>query len=734
MSNFSQSEVLQWLFVRLAGLQGVSLDSLRLTAAVQSQSATPLRLSALGLICRALELPAPRAMMQPDRALLPLVCMHPQHGIGVIFDQRAPNGHWIVAFPSGDRDICTADLCGAGKVAQVRLRVAGVLKTGFRQALSRVLRLYRGALVEASLASVFIGLLALMTSLFSMQVYDRVIPTRGEHTLVVLGVGVMLTIAIELAMKFARSKLMDEVAAGLDARLSRHIFQRLLSVRLDQMPGSVGSLAAQIRGYEQVRSYYTASTLFALVDVPVALLFIVTVGVIGSPLVASVPLIACVVAVVLGIWQRKRIRQLALEGAQGTNLKTGLLVEAVEGAETIKAGSGGWKFLSRWIHVNEQAIDNDLRLRGATESLAYTAATLQQLSYVAVVVAGAWVVIAGDMTMGALIACSILSGRIMSPILALPGLLVQHAHAQAAMDGLEKLYDLQSDNEGLERSLTPAHMDGNFALTDVRFAYPGGPVALAVPRLVIKAGERVGVLGPIGAGKSTLLRLLAGLYRPLEGRVFVDGLDMALINRQNVSQEIGYLQQDHRLFQGTLRENLLIGMPDPGDDCIHRVIQRSGLINLVSSHPLGLELPILEGGRGLSGGQRQLVAFSRLLLSTTPILLLDEPTSSMDEEQERRCLAVLREEIHNNRKTVVIVTHKPCVLPLVDRLIVVIENQIVLDGPRDLVLSRLKQQQVRQAEDAHKVSAAALASVLSPARSAVKGEPSYAESQSHEQV
>lgn len=733
MSNLNRVEVLRWLFMRLAGLQGVGLDSLRLTAAVQSESATPLRISALGAVCRALELPPPREMTRPDRALLPLACMHLQHGLGVIVDQRAHNGCWVVAFPSGERDIPTADLCGVGKIAQVRLRATGALKTGFRRAVSRALRLYRGALVEASLASAFIGLLALMTSLFSMQVYDRVIPTRGEHTLVVLGVGVMLTIAIELVMKVARSKLMDEVASGLDARLSRHIFQRLLSVRLDQMPGSVGSLASQIRGYEQVRSYYTASTLFALVDVPVALLFIGVVGVIGSPLVAAVPLVACIVAVVLGVWQRKRIRQLAVEGAQSANLKTGLLVEAVEGAETIKAGSGGWKFLSRWIYVNEQAIGNDLRLRGAMDSLAYTAATLQQLSYVAVVVAGAWAVIAGSMTMGALIACSILSGRIMSPILTLPGLLVQHAHAQAAMDGLEKLYDLQSDNEGLERSLAPEKLDGNFDLTDVRFAYPGGPVAFSAPRLEIKAGERIGVLGPVGAGKSTLLRLLAGLYRPVEGRVFVDGLDMAHINRQSVSREIGYLQQDHRLFQGTLRENLLIGMPDPGDDLIRRVIQRSGLINLVASHPLGLELPILEGGRGLSGGQRQLVAFSRLLLSTTPILLLDEPTSSMDEEQERKCLAVLTEEIDDNRKTVVIVTHKPSVLPLVDRLIVVVGHQIVLDGPRDAVLSRLKQQQVRPPEGANKVFVASAAPGSLPANR-VANASANEQGRSHEHV
>ncbi|WP_252716986.1 ATP-binding cassette domain-containing protein [Herbaspirillum sp. B65] len=212
---------------------------------------------------------------------------------------------------------------------------------------------------------------------------------------------------------------------------------------------------------------------------------------------------------------------------------------------------------------------------------------------------------------------------------------------------------------------------------------------MTIDQLTIKAGERVAILGPIGAGKSTILRLLSGLYRPQQGRILLDGLDLSNINRLTLNQHIGYLQQDHRLFVGTLRENLLIGLPDPGDEVLRQVMERTGLLRLVSAHPKGLDLPIQEGGRGLSGGQRQLVAFTRLLLCRPDIFLLDEPTASMDEDLERHCLNVLNEEINGGR-TLVVVTHKPAFLPMVERVIVVVGNRIVLDGPRDAVLARLR--------------------------------------------
>jgi ATP-binding cassette subfamily C protein LapB len=539
------------------------------------------------------------------------------------------------------------------------------------------------------LASAFIGLLSLGTSLFSMQVYDRVIPVRSDYTLIILGVGVLIAILIELGMKFARSHVMDHIIVGLDQRLSREIFQRLLQLRVDQVPASVGSLSAQLRGYEQVRGFYTASTLFTLIDLPLAVVFLAIIMAIASPWLALVPLVFAVLALVLGLSIRRQIMWQAREGAAMSNMKTGLLVEAVEGIETIKAGSGGWKFLSRWINVNQMTIHNDLKMRRATESVGYVSATVQQISYALLVALGAVLVMHGDMTMGALIASSILSGRILAPVMAIPGLLVQHAHAQAALQGIERIYQLKTDHHGTPSPLAPTQIEGHFKLEDVTFAYGDNPPALSIGQWEVKPAERIAILGPIGAGKSTLLRILSGMYTPQAGRVLLDQLDLSHINRQVVCQHIGYLQQDHRLFQGSLRENLLIGMPDPGDEAILHAMKQTGMDRFVASHPRGLARQIAEGGKGLSGGQKQLVAFTRLVLCDPAVWLLDEPTASMDDDQERRCLSVLAQRAQQG-KTLVIVTHKPSLLPLVNRMVVMSGNGIVLDGARDQVLNELQ--------------------------------------------
>ena len=553
-----------------------------------------------------------------------------------------------------------------------------------------VVKTYRGELLEASLASLFIGILAFTTSLFSMQVYDRVIPTRSEYTLWVLSMGVLLSIVFELTMKYARSKLMDHVVVGVDACLSHDIFDRLLQLRMDQIPSSVGSLAAQLRGYEQLRSFYTSTTLFTLIDLPFGLVFLAVMMAIASPWVALVPLLFGLVGIAIGISSRQTIHQFALDSAAYSNAKTGLLVEAVEGIETIKAGAGAPKFLARWMAVNHHTIKSDAQMRRFMDGLGYLCATIQQLSYAGLIMVGALLVMQGSMTMGALIACSILSGRVLAPIMALPGLLVQQGQAMAALRGIEAIYQLKTDTHGISRPLAPDHVQGHFKISDAKFSYPGHPPALVVPKLNIQRGEHIAILGPIGAGKSTLLRLLSGLYVPQEGQVLLDGLDLAHISRQVVSQKIGYLQQDHRLFQGSLRDNLLIGLPDPGDSVIQQAMTRTGMIHFVSAHPKGLERPITEGGKGLSGGQRQLLAFTRLILCKPDIYLLDEPTASMDDEQERRCIQVMQELVDEGN-TLIVVTHKPNLLPLVSRIVIVANHTLAMDGPRDAVLQRLAQ-------------------------------------------
>ncbi len=697
----TMQQPLQWALGRLASLQGCLLDPLRLHATLAELAPEAGPTEQLATVCAALGLDAPVRLAEPDRAHLPLLCFMGLRGWGVVVD-REPGGDWVVARADGEghhstravsacclRVQCDADASGPGAAD-------GAAQVGqtFRSQLRGAFLPHRGALVEACLASAFIGVLALATSLFSMQVYDRVIPTRGHSTLWVLAAGVGLSVLIELAMKFARARIMDHVVIGVDGRLSREIFERLMQLRIDQLPASVGSLAAQLRGYEQVRSFYTASTLFALIDLPMAALFLAVVMMLATPLVALLLLSFGVLALVIGLSIRTRVTRLAREGASWSNMKTGLLVEAVEGAETIKAGAGGWKFIARWIRVNQASIQSDLKMRHASESTGYLAATVQQLSYAALIVAGAFVVMEGNMSTGALIACSILSGRILNPILALPGLLVQHAHASAAEESLEKLYKLKLDHDGVRRPLVPGKVVGSYSLVDVAFAYGDNPAALRIAALRIQPGERIAILGPIGAGKSTLLRLLSGLYVPQGGRVLLDGLDLSHISRQVVTRQIGYLQQDHRLFQGTLRDNLLIGLPDPGDEAILLAMRRTGMDRIVSAHPKGLDRAISEGGKGLSGGQRQLVAFTRLVLCNPGILLLDEPTASMDDAQETRCLSVLADEARAG-KTLIVVTHKPSVLPLVNRIIVIAGTGVLMDGPRDTVLRQLNAAQAQ---------------------------------------
>ncbi len=698
-----QMQQLLWTVQRLCQMQGGQLDPMQLKASVARLSQQTKPQQQLATLCRLLDKPKPKKLKTPDRVHAPMLAHHGEVGWGIVSDQ-APDGRWIMQTPQGPVPVLEHELYRACALVQfgpkVNLGFGLFIKPDesltFFSHVRDTLLLYKRELVESCIASAFIGFLALATSMFSMQVYDRVIPTRSEYTLVILSLGVFISIMIELAMKFARSHVMDYVVVGLDNRLSREIFDRLLQLRVDQVPNSVGSLAGQMRGYEQVRGFYTATTLFTLIDLPLAIIFTLVIAVVASPWVALVPLVFGVVSIFIGLSIRKKIMAQAKESAALSNLKTGLLVEAVEGIETIKAGSGGWKFLSRWIGVNAQTIMSDLKTRGATESVGYLSGSVQQISYAGLVVVGSLVVMQGHMTMGALIASSILSGRILAPIMAIPGLLVQYSHAQAALEGLERLYTLKTDHQDIEVPLTPDHINGHYDLSDIKFAYGDNPPALILPKLEIRAGERIAILGPIGAGKSSLLRMLSGLYQPLEGKVLLDGLELSHISRQVVNQKIGYLQQEHRLFHGSLRDNLLIGLPDPGDEPLLGAMRRTGMDRFVSSHPKGLARVITEGGKGLSGGQKQLVAFTRLILCSPSVYLLDEPTATMDDEQERRCLQVLAEEAQVG-KTMVIVTHKPAILPLVTRIIVVVGNKVVIDGPRDAVLQQLQQNQAQQA-------------------------------------
>lgn len=700
------SQGLAWAVSAIARFQNKSVDRLRLHEAVtdhQLQLATLAQVQPDGpdvvnsnyaeiwqdivrSVVQSAGVDAIEKQDEPDAARLSALTWLPGAGWAVIRNRTSDN-QWLLDFQGVLRAL-PADK----PLPCVRLLIADNYLAGADKPAERMIRAeflkQKPILVESGLAGILINLLALGVSLYSMQVYDRVIPTQGYSTLGVLTLGVAIALVFDIVIKFARSYLMESAITQMDSSLSRQIFARFLNVRLDQLPSSVGSLSGQLRGYETIRAFLSASTFYILVDAPFGFFFIFMIGLVGSPIVTLVPFTFLLLALAFGFVMRSKIEDHASKSTDATNQKTGILVETIEGAETIKSGGGAWNALSKWIDTNDEALKHDMALRSITEKSNYLSAMLQQVSYIGLIAVGAYLAAEGHMTMGSLIACSILSGRAMAPVAQIPGLIVQAANAKAALKNLERVFALESDNHAVDRPLVPHTIRGRYHLERVRYAYPNAPKALLIQSLAIEPGEKIGVIGPVGAGKSTLLRILTGMHQAGEGRVLLDGLDIDQISRQFLSERIGYLQQDHRLFSGTLRENLLIGIPDPGDDVIRNVAEQTGLLGVIANHPKGLDLMISEGGKGLSGGQRQLVAFTRLLLSKPNIWLLDEPTASMDNATEVRSMTALKTELRQE-DTLVIVTHKPQLLGMTNRIIVVAQHQILMDGPRDEILQKL---------------------------------------------
>lgn len=606
-----------------------------------------------------------------------------------ILHARQSDGHWLFETMQGVSR--RADWPTGARVAALPLSAGWRQEGSARALVMQVLRESRSGLLYVALCSITANLLLLATSLYSMQVYDRVIPSHGLSTLVTLTVGVLLAITLELVIKLARSTLMDHNIRAMDTRLSRQIFERLLKVRLDQFPPSVGTLSSQLRSYEMIRSFISSLALYTLVDAPFAVVFLAVMVMIGGSMVAGVAGAFLVLSLAVGLLARTRIETHTRESMAASNRKLGLLVETVEGAERIKSQGSGWTFLNRWNSLSEQGIAEDAKVRHSSESATYWAGYLQQVSYVMLIAVGAWIATtSADLTSGGLIACSIISGRVLAPIGMLPGLTVQWANTKSALDNLERMFLLRGDNHGVEQPVTREHIRGHLLVQDLSFAYGQGPKVLSLPQWSVSPGERVAVLGLVGSGKSTLLKLLGGYYAPVSGRVTLDGLDLQHISRDSLSEHIGYLPQDVRLFSGSLRDNLVSGLVGVSDEVLLQACADGGLMDLIRTHPRGLDLPIGEGGSGVSGGQRQAVALTRLLLGRPRVWLLDEPTASMDDGAEIQAMNAIRKNMRSN-DTLVLVTHKPRLLQLVQRVMVLGPQGVVLDGPRDQVLQRLQQ-------------------------------------------
>lgn len=542
-------------------------------------------------------------------------------------------------------------------------------------------------LVELGLGSLFGNLLAIGTSLFAMQVWDRVVPARSVNTLWVLASGVALALVLELLIRTVRVSIADQFGKRADLKLSAMFFARVLDIRNDARPRSPGTLISQLRDLEQMRELLTSTTMGVLIDLPFVVAFLFIIWLLGGPLVL-VPLAAIPLLVLPGLIAQIPLARLSNEGMSEAALRNAILMESIYRVEDIKILQAEPRFRALWNSVNRVSGEISLKQRYVAGLLVNFSQMVQQLAYVGVIILGVYEILDGGLSFGAVLACSILTSRTIAPLGQISAVLGRIQNARVGKKGLDSLLSLPVDHDPEKDAYHKPALVGRYRFENVAYAYgPDQKPALVIPQLKIEPGERIAVLGRVGAGKSTLLRLAGGLATPVQGRILFNDTAMGLIDVADIRRDVGFVLQESSLFYGTLRENLLIGNPLATDEQILEAMRLSCADQLLLNQPHGLDLKLRENGQGLSGGQKQALILARTFLRSPSILLFDEPTASLDEATE---LAIIdRMNGWLAQRTLIVATHRYPVLSLVDRIIVIDGGRIVRDGPRDEILKVL---------------------------------------------
>jgi ATP-binding cassette subfamily C protein LapB len=551
--------------------------------------------------------------------------------------------------------------------------------------------LYRDVLLAAFLTNTF----ALALPFFTMNVYDRVVPNHATDTLWVLSVGLALVLISDLILRVTRGRFVDLASSRADVKLSAYIMERVLGTRMEQRPISAGSFASNLRAFESVRDFISSATVVAFIDLPFALIFFIVIAWIGWPMV--IPLvIGALIVLLFAMSVQGRMHELAETTYRAGAQRNATLIEGLVGFETIKAIGAEAPIQRKWEKSAALLARIGVQLRLLSASATNTTMFTQQLVTLGIIIMGVYLISERELTMGGLIACSMLSSRAMAPIGQVAGLMVQYHTAATALTSLNEIMKQEVERPADASFISRGVLQGGIEFKDVSFNYPNQQTpALRNISFKVKPGEKVALLGRIGSGKTTIEKLVMGLYRPSSGAVLVDGIDLRQIDPAELRRQIGYVQQDVMLFYGTLRDNITMGAPLAEDADLVRAAEISGLTSLINQHPQGFDMLIGERGESLSGGQRQGVAIARAVIHDPPILLLDEPTSSMDhssEEDIKRRLGAF-----SQGKTVLIVSHRTSLLDLADRIIVMDAGRIVADGPKDQVVTALRQGRIGKA-------------------------------------
>jgi ATP-binding cassette, subfamily C, bacterial LapB len=548
------------------------------------------------------------------------------------------------------------------------------------------MRANRSTYWKVALAAVFINVFGLLTSLFTMTVYDRVVPNNAISSLVALTIGLGIVIIFDFILKMLRAYFVDHAGAQIDRDIGEAVFERLLAMRLELKKGSTGALAGMMRELEALRDFFASATLTAVVDVPFILLTLLIVWIIGGPVVI-VPALMVPLVILIGWLTHPAVERLSARAVGEGLLKQSVLVEAIGGLETVKSAGAAPLLSRRWLKAVQQHSDSSLRQRLVAAIGVTFATSAGTISYAGVVIVGVHLIAIRELTMGGLIACSILAGRAIAPLAQISQLLTRMTSTRTAYRQINEM--MQMPSEGPEgEALKLSGVEGKIEFRNVGFRYPGAPErAIDALSFTVEPGEHVALLGRVGSGKSTIARLILGLYPPEEGLIMIDGSDIRQLDMPSLRANVGAAMQESVLLTGSVRENIALGRPGIGDEEMVRAAQISGTHQFMGQIANGYDLRLADRGEGLSGGQRQSIAIARALAGRPPILVMDEPSSAMDAQTEGGLIQRLQEELQG--RTLILITHRPPLLQLVQRIILMDQGKIVSDGPRDSVLKQI---------------------------------------------
>ncbi|CDT86367.1 putative ATPase, type I secretion system (ABC TRANSPORTER, TOXIN SECRETION (HEMOLYSIN B)) [Vibrio diabolicus] len=568
-----------------------------------------------------------------------------------------------------------------------------VLKTNeghwFWSTLWQSKRIYRDVLI----ASLLINLFAVAAPLFTRLVYDKVVPNLAFETLWVLASGIFVVFLFDFILKSLRNYFIDVAGKKSDILISSKLFSKVMGIRMESKPPSVGAFARHLQEFESIREFFTSATVSALIDLPFATLFLVIIWLMAGDLV-YVPMVGVVILIVHSLLIQGPLRRSIEEGSRLASQKYANLIESLAGLETVKMLSAQSQFQYRWEEAVAHMANWNIKSRRITDSIQNAAGFVQQSSNVGMIILGVYLIAEGELTMGGLIAATMLSGRAIGPLVQLSLLSTRYNQAKSSMTIINQVMEMPDEQEEGKRYIHRPIIQGKIEIDRVTFHYPDSPVAsIRNISLTINPGEKVAIIGRIGSGKTTLERLIMGLYKPTEGHVRIDDTDIAQLHHVDVRRNIGCVPQDSNLFFGSIRDNITLGRPLTDDRDVLDAANRAGVTAFTQSDPAGLERQVGEGGAMLSGGQRQAVTIARAFLGRPPVLLMDEPTSAMDNRSEMHIKHQLSQL--KPSETLILITHKTSMLDIVDRVIVMEKGSIIADGPKAQVLNDLKQGKVR---------------------------------------